>query len=154
MKTVQNIVEDLCDGLDGGEPARVPLPNVEPTALVRLLELLRRRQVIEKEEFEKSAAAGAGNASATNLAEGVNKIASEWFQKEMSQTMNQDEMFQFILASNYLNCKLTLDAGCTYIANIIKGRTPEEIRKVFHINNDFTPEEEDEVRRENAWAFS
>ncbi|MBO8589779.1 hypothetical protein INN88_14385, partial [Staphylococcus aureus] len=32
-------------------------------------------------------------------------------------------------------------------------RTPEEIRKNFSIKNDFTPEEEEEVRRENQWAF-
>lgn len=29
----------------------------------------------------------------------------------------------------------------------------QEIRKHFGIKNDFTPEEEEEVRRENQWAF-
>jgi hypothetical protein len=29
----------------------------------------------------------------------------------------------------------------------------QEIRKTFNIKNDFTPEEEEEVRRENQWAF-
>jgi hypothetical protein len=33
------------------------------------------------------------------------------------------------------------------------GKTPEEIRKTFNIKNDFTPEEEEEVRKENQWAF-
>nr|GEW70474.1 SKP1-like protein 1A [Tanacetum cinerariifolium] len=33
------------------------------------------------------------------------------------------------------------------------GKTPEEIHKTFNIKNDFTLEEEEEVRRENAWAF-
>jgi S-phase kinase-associated protein 1 len=36
---------------------------------------------------------------------------------------------------------------------MIKGKTPDEIRKKFNIENDFTPEEEEEVRRENQWAF-
>ena len=27
------------------------------------------------------------------------------------------------------------------VANMIKGKTPEEIRKTFNIRNDFTPEE-------------
>ncbi len=35
---------------------------------------------------------------------------------------------------------------------MIKGKTPEEIRKTFNIQNDFTPEEEDQIRRENEWA--
>lgn len=33
---------------------------------------------------------------------------------------------------------------------MIKGKTPEELRKHFNIVNDFTPEEEEAVRRENA----
>lgn len=35
----------------------------------------------------------------------------------------------------------------------VLGKTPEEIRRTFGIKNDFTPEEEEEVRRENMWAF-
>ncbi|CAN0923060.1 SKP1-like protein 4 [Linum grandiflorum] len=38
-------------------------------------------------------------------------------------------------------------------AKVDQGKTPEEIRKTFNIKNDFTPEEEAEVRRENQWAF-
>jgi len=36
---------------------------------------------------------------------------------------------------------------------MMKGKTPEEIREIFHIKNDLTKEEEDEIRRENQWAF-
>ncbi|KAF7837841.1 SKP1-like protein 1A [Senna tora] len=39
------------------------------------------------------------------------------------------------------------------VADMIKGKTPEEIRELFDIKNDFTPEEEAEVREENQWAF-
>ena len=34
------------------------------------------------------------------------------------------------------------DLGCKTVANMIKGKSPEEIRKLFNIVNDFTPEEE------------
>lgn len=37
---------------------------------------------------------------------------------------------------------LSSDVGCKTVANMIKGKTPEEIRKLFNIVNDFTPEEE------------
>jgi len=32
----------------------------------------------------------------------------------------------------------------------ITAKSPEEIRKTFNITNDFSPEEEDQVRRENG----
>uniref|UniRef100_A0A669F5V7 S-phase kinase-associated protein 1 n=1 Tax=Oreochromis niloticus TaxID=8128 RepID=A0A669F5V7_ORENI len=38
------------------------------------------------------------------------------------------------------------------VANMIKGKTPEEIRKTFNIKNDFTEEEEAQVRKENQWC--
>ncbi|KAF3618336.1 S-phase kinase-associated protein 1 [Capsicum annuum] len=56
-------------------------------------------------------------------------------------------------AANYLNIKSLLDLTCQNMAGMIKGKTPEEIHKTFNIKNDFTPEEKEEVRRENAWVF-
>lgn len=51
-----------------------------------------------------------------------------------------------------MDIKALLDVGCKTVANMIKGKSPEEIRKTFNIQNDFTPEEEDQIRRENEWA--
>jgi len=45
-----------------------------------------------------------------------------------------------------------MSAGCKTVANMIRGKSPEEIRKTFNITNDFTPEEEEQIRRENEWA--
>lgn len=65
--------------------------------------------------------------------------------------MDQSTLFEVILAANYLDIKDLLDLTCKAVANMIKGKTPEEIRKTFNIKNDFTPEEEDAVRKENEW---
>ncbi|CAO2141552.1 unnamed protein product [Urochloa humidicola] len=67
--------------------------------------------------------------------------------------VDQATLFDLILAANYLNIKGLLDLTCQTVADMIKGKTPEEIRKTFNIKNDFTPEEEEEIRRENQWAF-
>jgi S-phase kinase-associated protein 1 len=47
-----------------------------------------------------------------------------------------------ILMAQFLIMGTTSDVGCKTVANMIKGKTPEEIRKLFNIVNDFTPEEE------------
>lgn len=50
------------------------------------------------------------------------------------------------------HARLSSDVGCKTVANMIKGKSPEEIRKLFNIKNDFTPEEEEQIKRENEWA--
>ncbi|CAI8614152.1 unnamed protein product [Vicia faba] len=67
--------------------------------------------------------------------------------------VEQATLFKLILAVNYLNIKSLLDLTCMEVAETMKGKTPEEIRTMFNIKNDFTPEEEAELRRENEWAF-
>jgi len=63
----------------------------------------------------------------------------------------QDILFELILIANDLQFKELLDLTCATVASMIKGKTPEEIRKTFNIVNDFTPEEEAQVREENKW---
>ncbi|KAG5533170.1 hypothetical protein RHGRI_027402 [Rhododendron griersonianum] len=67
--------------------------------------------------------------------------------------VDQAVLYRLILAANYLDVGELLDAICQKVAGMIKGKMPEEIRKTFGIANDFTPEEEEEVRKANAWAF-
>ncbi|GJQ84795.1 hypothetical protein Trydic_g21193 [Trypoxylus dichotomus] len=66
--------------------------------------------------------------------------------------VDQGTLFELILAANYLDIKGLLDVTCKTVANMIKGKTPEEIRKTFNIKNDFTASEEEQVRKENEWC--
>jgi S-phase kinase-associated protein 1 len=56
--------------------------------------------------------------------------------------------------ANFINCTSLLNKGCKYIArNIIKNRSVEELRKYFGVENDFSPEEEEAIKREFSWAI-
>ncbi|KAJ1703861.1 hypothetical protein LUZ63_003640 [Rhynchospora breviuscula] len=53
----------------------------------------------------------------------------------------------------FLQIKELVDMTAKKIADIITGKSVEEIRQTFKIINDFSPEEEEEIRREHHWAF-
>ena len=65
---------------------------------------------------------------------------------------NMDDLIDLVVASNFLDIEGLLNLGCAKIASLIKGKNVEEIRDMFGIENDFTPEEEAQIREENKWA--
>lgn len=73
----------------------------------------------------------------SNLAEIVSEFDCKFIDLD-----DLEAIFDIIMAANYLDIKSLLDLSCAKIATLIRGKTPEEIRKTFNIVNDFTPEEE------------
>ncbi|CAN0893409.1 SKP1-like protein 11 [Linum grandiflorum] len=69
-------------------------------------------------------------------------------------------LFDLILVSplslkdvDYLNIKELMDLTCQKAAHMISGKTTKEMCKIFNIKNDFTPDEEANIRIENRWAY-
>lgn len=60
-------------------------------------------------------------------------------------------LFEMILAANFLDLKPMLDVTCKAVAEMIKGKTPDEIKKVFGVEGEFTQEEKEQVLRDNPW---
>jgi S-phase kinase-associated protein 1 len=52
----------------------------------------------------------------------------DWDREYMK--IEQATLFEVILAANYLDMKNLLDLGCKTVANMIKGKSVEEIRQV------------------------
>ena len=50
--------------------------------------------------------------------------------------VDQETLFHLILAANYLDIKGLLHVACGKVAEMMKGKKPEEIRKTFNIKND------------------
>ncbi|KAH9906153.1 S-phase kinase-associated protein 1A [Xylariomycetidae sp. FL2044] len=133
---IKNMLEDLGDGVVN---ETIPIPNVTEPVL---------RKVIEWCEHHRNDPPTVADDESDNRKKTTD--IEEWDQKFMQ--VDQEMLFEIILASNYLDIKPLLDVGCKTVANMIKGKSPEEIRKTFNITNDFTPEEEEQIRRENEWA--
>jgi len=124
-KTILNLLDD-CD--DDGTP--VPLPAVDASALTHLIVVANKCVDLKEEDKVR-----------------------EWFKEEYAKNLSQKELFDLLMAANYLNAKEVLNACCSFVASLIANKSPAEIREVFNIKNDFSFEEEQEVRRENLWAF-
>jgi len=62
------------------------------------------------------------------------------------------QIMDVLLMANYLGIQSLLDKGCKRCAEYIKGKSVEDIRRAFHIVNDFTPEEEAAAIKENEWC--
>jgi len=121
------------------EERELPLPNVKGSTLAKVVEYMKYHTETPAKEIEKPL-------KSSNMAEVVSQWDAEFVEVE------QEMLFELILAANYMDIKPLLDLSCAKVASLIKGKTPEQIRKQFNIQNDFTPEEEEAVRAENKWA--
>uniref|UniRef100_A0A453DFX3 SKP1-like protein n=1 Tax=Aegilops tauschii subsp. strangulata TaxID=200361 RepID=A0A453DFX3_AEGTS len=145
-QTIRHMIEDDC--ADNG----IPLPNVDSKILSKIIEYCKKhvQANASSSTSTKHVQADASSSTSTTAAAPAEDLKS--YDADFVK-VDQATLFDLILAANYLNIKGLLDLTCQTVADMIKGKTPEEIRKTFNIKNDFTPEEEAEIRRENQWAF-
>ena len=135
--TIKTMLDDL--GIEDDDQEVVPLPNVSSSIL---------RKVIQWATYHKDdpPAPIDDEESRERRTDDISGWDSDFLK------VDQGTLFELIQAANYLDIKGLLDVTCKTVANMIKGKTPEEIRKTFNIKNDFTPEEEAAIREENRWA--
>lgn len=134
--TIKTMLEDL--GMDEDDDEPVPLPNVNAAILKKVINYCTHHKDDPPPPEDDE-----------NKEKRTDDIGS-WDQEFLK--VDQGTLFELILAANYLDIKGLLDVTCKQVANMIKGKTPEEIRKTFNIKNDFTPAEEEQVRKENEWC--
>lgn len=154
--TIKTMLEDL--GMDDEEEEIVPLPNVNSAILRKVLQwaTFHKDDPPPPEDDENKGTIIIGFfihwffIMTFIYVEKRTDDISSWDADFLK--VDQGTLFELILAANYLDIKGLLDVTCKTVANMIKGKAPEEIRKTFNIKNDFTASEEDQVRKENEWC--
>ncbi|KFK33483.1 hypothetical protein AALP_AA5G019100 [Arabis alpina] len=134
FQIVSHMIEDDC------ADKAIPLSNVPGDVLSKVIEYCKKH--VEE---------GGAKIEGVENEEAKEKLKT-WDEEFMKQ-LEMKTVFQLILAANYLNIKGLLDLTCTTVADYIKDMSVENVRTLFNIKNDYTPEEEEELRRENKWAF-
>ncbi|KAG2356651.1 Skp1 family, dimerization domain-containing protein [Suillus spraguei] len=110
----------LRDFISEGES--VPLANVSSTVLSKVIEYCEHH----RGEPLPSADADQNQDKTRKRTTDI----GEWDQEFM--TVDHKMLFDIIIAANYLNIKSLLELGCKVVANLIKGKTPDEIRRLFN----------------------
>lgn len=126
-KMLQSLIEDV-----GTEIDVIPVPNVSYDDLQQVLSYCRYQCQNPKPLKDQKTC----------------------WEKQFVQNLGSAKIFDVMLAANYLDIPPLLNLLCAHVAKEIRNcSTTTEIRQKFQIENDFTPEEEEEIQRQNAWAF-
>ncbi|XP_051167915.1 S-phase kinase-associated protein 1-like isoform X2 [Leptopilina boulardi] len=131
--TIKNMLENL--GEDDDEKEIVPLINVNSAILKKIIQwaTYHKENPIPLVDDDENTEKGSDN-------------ISSWDAEFLK--IDHGTLFELILAANFLDIKELLDIACKSVANMIKGRTPDEIRNVFGIKNTFSPPEKEQVFKE------
>lgn len=132
------LLKNIIDGKvlltsDTGAEEEIFLPNVKGTVLERVVEYCQHYKDSEPKEIEKPLPKNT-----------LTDLVSPWDDNFIN--LPHEDILDLILASNYLDIKPLLELSCAKVATLIKNKSPEEIRETFGIINDFTPEEEAQIR--------
>ena len=126
---------------DSGIEEEIPLPQVKKPILEKIVVYCQKLKDIggNPPEIDKPLSHN-----------DMHQVVDAWYADYIN--LEQEELFELVMAANYLDIKPLLELSCAKVASQIKNKSVVEIRKYFNIENDFTPEEELQIQEENRWA--
>lgn len=157
MYNQSGTIKELLEAFDGiDDDMVIPLPNVTSDVFDKIVEFLehyKEEQIISEAEEAKKAleatrkaleAANTTESESTTNKEDPNEDVyeplssddlSDWDTNFISQfNVKNKELYEIIMAANYLAIKRLLTIACKTVANIIiRSKTSEELREVFDI---------------------
>ncbi len=122
------------------EDRQIPLPNVTLPVLTKVVAFCEEYKREPMTAFQKPLQ----NSDISQLVQP--------FYSTFILSLDMDALVEMLLAANYMKISPLEDLCSARIASFIKDKTPAQIRANLNIVNDFTPEEEAQVREENRWV--
>ena len=134
-QTIRNMLEDLDIQQDGDGENILPLTNEDITGPI----------------FKKALIWMEKNRGKTDFQRDYNEM-NEWEKEYVNMPVSQ--MFPILIAGNFLEIEGLIDLMTSALALQIQNNDVVEIRKIFDIEDpQWTPEELQKLKEENAWAF-
>ena len=120
---MSELVVTTYDEDDEDDVQEISLPSVSSAILSKVEEFLKHYAVEPLPEIEKPLKTGV-----------LNELVQELFSKFVD--VEREEVFELMLAANFMDIKPLLELTCSALALKIKGKNPEEIRKTFNITRE------------------
>lgn len=124
-----NLVRSIIEG--DSEVKKIEIKKVSGDILAKIVEYLKHHKGQVPAEIAKPIRSVK-----------MEKIVEDSWDAEFINKQSKRNIFQIILGANYMDIKSLLHLGCAKIATMIKGKSPEEIKKILS-------EEEEETKTES-----
>ncbi|PIA45785.1 hypothetical protein AQUCO_01600196v1 [Aquilegia coerulea] len=121
---IKNMVENGYVDVDNDE---IPLHNVTRCTLLKVIQYCYQHVYYPKFWEEKA--------------------LKKWDAEFIGAADVSTTLYNLTMAANYLDIKCLLELCAKQVADMIKGITTDEIRKILNIKNDFTPEEDTQYQK-------
>ncbi|KAJ1666121.1 hypothetical protein IW140_001852 [Coemansia sp. RSA 1813] len=147
--TIRNILSDV-----GATDDPIPLPTVSGPILTKIIDYCRHHKddISRRQPREATGSNEEENDSTeASIKRAVDQM--DGYDHEFCR-VDQGTLYDILLAANFLDIQPLLNLAGYTVANMMKSKSVEEIRQTFDIKSDFTPEEEEGMRKANAWCDS
>jgi S-phase kinase-associated protein 1 len=118
--TIRNMLEDLGDMLEDNQDNIIPIPGVKGAILDKIYIFCNYIHT-NPQELEALMTWTDDKTYTVPL--------PEWFNEYLK--MGQSTLFEVILGANFLDIQQLLHMTCKHIANIIRNKTPDELKTLF-----------------------
>jgi S-phase kinase-associated protein 1 len=140
VATMSHLITGILDDEDPDDEApEIPLPNVSGEVLTKVIEFCQHNQVEEMTPIQTPLKSNK-----------LEDLVQPWYASFVKVDKNM--LFDLVAAANYLDIRPLLDLTCLAVSILIKGKSAAELRQMFNISEEFTPEEQAQIQRENQWA--
>ena len=116
----------------------INLPEINYNTLQKIVQYLIHYKEKEPQQIPKPL-------SSNNLS----NVIDEW-DINFIKNMDMNSIYDLINASNYLEIPSLLDLSCAYVITLIKGKSIEEMRKIFDVECDLSDEQIKEYESYNT----
>jgi len=123
------------------EDTPIPVENFDSKTLENIIEYLTHFNGNMPEEIQKPL-----------LTNDMKKITDEWSAVFIDK-LTVEELVNLTAASHYFQINCLLNLCCAKMVSLCKGKTEEEIFKVFGVPPDyFTAEKKEQIKENNKWV--